>query len=147
MRALTAPSGRTRPLYRWAVQPESARTHRPPEPRFHLGLASAAACTGDETKRGDDDDDEEEGKVTHLLFKVLCETRSHSHLDDAVHVRDEAVDADLQQHDQSPAHILTHFAVLVTGQRKQTLDTKEGKSEEEKGGGWYISITVPGFQH
>lgn len=43
------------------------------------------------------------------------------HLDDAVHVRDEAVDADLQQHDQRPAHVLADLAVLVPRQRKQTL--------------------------
>lgn len=44
-----------------------------------------------------------------------------THLDDAVHVRDEAVDADLQQHDQRPAHVLADLAVLVARQRKQTL--------------------------
>lgn len=46
MWALTGPSGQKGPLYRWAVQPMSARTHRPPGPRSHLGPASAAAYTG-----------------------------------------------------------------------------------------------------
>lgn len=59
---------------------------------------------------------------------VVCE--SQPHLDDAVHVWDEAVDADFQQHDQSPAHILPHFTVLITGQCKQTLDSEE---RSEKG--------------
>lgn len=47
MWALTGPSGQTGPLYRWAVQPEWARTHRPPEPHSHPGPGSSAACTGD----------------------------------------------------------------------------------------------------
>lgn len=54
----------------------------------------------------------------------------HPHLDDAVHVRDEAVDADFQQHDQGPAHVLTHLTVLVTRQRKQTLEIKERKKRK-----------------
>lgn len=54
MRTLTEPSDQTEPLYRWAAQPESARTHRLPEPRFHLGPESAAACTGNKkTLTGD----------------------------------------------------------------------------------------------
>ena len=56
---------------------------------------------------------------------VIRVSKSLPHLDDAVHVWDEAVDADFQQHDQSPAHVLPHFTVLVTGQRKQTLDIKK----------------------
>lgn len=45
MWALTGPSGQTELLYRWAVQLESTRTHRPPGPRSHLGPVSAAAYT------------------------------------------------------------------------------------------------------
>jgi len=44
-----------------------------------------------------------------------------------VHVWNEAVDADLQQHDQRPAHVLTHLAVLVPGQRKETLGGRGGE--------------------
>lgn len=49
-----------------------------------------------------------------------------------MHVWDEAINANFQQHDQSPANVLPHFAVLITGQCKQTLDTKRDK---EKNGG------------
>lgn len=55
----------------------------------------------------------------------LCWSKPHPHLDDAVHVWDEAVDADFQQHDQGPAHVLAHLTVLVTRQCKQTLEIKE----------------------
>lgn len=64
----------------------------------------------------------------HTLCAVW-ELKSQPHLNNAVHVWDEAVDTDFQQHDQSPAHILPHFTVLITGQRKQTLDSKERKEE------------------
>lgn len=78
---------------------------------------------------------------------MLCEIKSHPHLDDAVHVWDEAVNADFQQHDQSPAHVLPHFTVLVTGQCKQTLDTKETRKErgwvaEREREGWTGSTNV-----
>lgn len=51
---------------------------------------------------------------------------SGTHLNDAVHVRDEPVDADLQQHHQRPAHVLADLAVLVPCQRKQTLQDRGG---------------------
>lgn len=43
------------------------------------------------------------------------------YLDDAVHVRDEPVDADLEQHDQRATHILAHLRVIVHRQGKQVL--------------------------
>lgn len=43
------------------------------------------------------------------------------YLDDAVHVRDEPVDADLEQHDQRATHILAHLRVIVHRQGKQML--------------------------
>lgn len=49
-----------------------------------------------------------------------------------MHVWNEAVNADLQKHDQSPAHILPHFTVLVTSQGKQTLVGRKGKGEKLK---------------
>lgn len=81
--------------------------------------------TGDDD--GDGDEEEESGEKPHAF---CVEFKSHPHLDDAVHVRDEAVNADFQQHDQSPAHVLPHFTVLVTSQGKQTLDTRERRSTE-----------------
>lgn len=70
------------------------------------------------------------------LKKMACQIRSHPHLDDAVHVGDETVDADFQQHDESPAHILPHFTVLIAGQCKQTLDTKMTIRERERENRW-----------
>lgn len=46
------------------------------------------------------------------------------HLYDAVHVWYQTVDSDLQQHDQSSAHVLPHLAVFITRQRKQRLKTQ-----------------------
>lgn len=87
------------------------------------------------TTRGNDED--EHCNVTLCMFKRWhVRTRSHPHLDDAVHVWDEAVDADFQQHDQSPAHVLPHFTVLITCQCKQTLDTKETMRKWEMENGW-----------
>ena len=60
--------------------------------------------------------------------------KSHPHLDDAVHVWDEAVDADFQQHDKSPAYVLPDFTVLITSQCKQTLDRKETWRQGKKRG-------------
>lgn len=44
-----------------------------------------------------------------------------NHLDDVMHVWQETVHADFQQHDESSAHILSHFWLLVCCQRKQVL--------------------------
>lgn len=44
-----------------------------------------------------------------------------AHLDDAVHVGDEAVDADLQEHHQRSAHVLPHLGVLIHSQSKEVL--------------------------
>lgn len=71
---------------------------------------------------------DEEGTTDELDFCVNF--KSSAHLDDAVHVWNEAVNADLQKHDQSPAHVLPHFAVLVASQRKQTLVSKKRKGEK-----------------
>jgi len=46
---LTEPGVPREPPYRWAARPESARTHRPPEPRSRRGPGCAEACTGDVT--------------------------------------------------------------------------------------------------
>ena len=46
---------------------------------------------------------------------------SHTYLNDAVHVGDETVDADLQQHYQGSAHIFSNLRVLICCQRKQAL--------------------------
>lgn len=62
----------------------------------------------------------------------LSEFKPFAHLDDAVHVWNEAVNADLQKHDQSPAHILPHFTVLVTRQCEQTLVNRKRKGDVEK---------------
>lgn len=83
-----------------------------------------------QTRTGDDDGDGEEEESGEKPHAFCVEFKSHPHLDDAVHVRDEAVNADFQQHDQSPAHVLPHFTVLVTSQGKQTLDTRERRSTE-----------------
>lgn len=53
----------------------------------------------------------------------------YTHLDNTVHMWDEAVNADFQKHDQSPAHILPYFTVLVTSQCKETLENKRGQKE------------------
>lgn len=120
MGTLTGPSDQTEPLYRWAAQPESARTHKLPEPHFHLGLESAAACTKNKkTLTG-----HRFGEQTHLWW---WEMELQPHLDDAVHVRDEAVNANFQQHDQSSANVLPNFTVLVASQCKQTLQREKGK--------------------
>lgn len=56
---------------------------------------------------------------------------SYTYLDDAVHVGDEAVDADLQQHDQGSAHVLSNLRVLVCSQRKKALIEEENKYDEK----------------
>lgn len=60
----------------------------------------------------------------HLRWVNMYTTSvsSSSYLNDAAHVRDESVNSHLQEHDQSPAHVLPHLRVLVCGQRKQTLE-------------------------
>lgn len=68
-------------------------------------------------------------------FCLKHEIGFQSYLNDAVHVWDEAVNADFQQHNQSPAHILPHFTVLITSQCKKTLDTKETTRDDEEGCG------------
>ena len=85
-----------------------------------------------QTTRGGSDEAEGGGRENHtgFLWKAVCKIESNPHLDDAVHVRDEAVDAHFQQHDQSSAHVLPHFAVLVASQRKQTLGTKDARRGE-----------------
>lgn len=82
------------------------------------------------TTRGDKEDEEWKAKI--WLLKMLFQIKSRHHLDDAVHVWDKAVNANFQQHDKSPAHVLPHFTVLITSQRKQTLDRKETRWER----GW-----------
>lgn len=66
------------------------------------------------------------------LYLRCCvrESRSQPHLDDAVHVWDEPVDADFQQHDQSPAHVLPDFTVLIASQCKQALDRGRGRKRK-----------------
>lgn len=58
----------------------------------------------------------------------------YTHLDYTVHMWDEAVNADFQKHDQSPAHILPYFTILVTSQCKETLETggrtREGRKND-----------------
>lgn len=58
-----------------------------------------------------------------------------AYLDDAVHVRDQAVNADLQQHDQGSANILSDLWVLVGSQSKQTLRTDW---KLKKAAGWSV---------
>lgn len=51
----------------------------------------------------------------------IIKSKTLPHLCNVVHVGEEAVHADLQQHDQSPAHILPHFRLFVPRQCKQVL--------------------------
>jgi hypothetical protein len=44
-----------------------------------------------------------------------------AHLDDAVHVGDEPVNAHFQEHHQGTAHVLAHFGVIVHSQGEQVL--------------------------
>lgn len=46
-----------------------------------------------------------------------------------MHVRQETVHADFQQHDQSSAHVLPHFWLLVCRQRKQVLQQVETEGQ------------------
>lgn len=48
-----------------------------------------------------------------------------THLDDVMHVWQETVHADFQQHDESSAHVLPHFWLLVCRQGKQVLQKVE----------------------
>lgn len=43
-----------------------------------------------------------------------------------MHVGDETVDADLEQHDEGSAHILPDLRVLICCQRKQALGEEGG---------------------
>lgn len=78
--------------------------------------------------------DEKEAKSQSQAFKTTFLIESHPHLDDAVHMWDETVNADFQQHDKSPAHVLSHFTVLVTSQCKQALVRKRGEERRRTGG-------------
>lgn len=112
---LTGPGVLKEPLYRWAAPLESARTRTPPAPRSHPRPACAEACTA-----------EKHGWESNLP-PIHCKTPRVAsdvcmfHLYDAVHVWYQTVDSDLQQHDQSSAHVLPHLAVFITRQRKQRL--------------------------
>lgn len=63
--------------------------------------------------------------ISNLFFTLSTLT----YLDDVMHVWQETVHADLQQHDESSAHILPYFWLLVCRQRKQVLQ-KVAKAEQ-----------------
>lgn len=52
------------------------------------------------------------------IINLLLTLSTLTHLDDVNHVWQEAVHADLQQHDQSSAHVLPHLWLLVCRQCK-----------------------------
>lgn len=63
----------------------------------------------------------------NLFFTLSALT----HLDDVVHVRQETVQAHFQQHDESSAHILPHFWLLVCRQCKQVLQKGEAEGQKD----------------
>lgn len=56
-----------------------------------------------------------------------------AHLYDVVHVGQEAVQANFQEHDERPAHVLSHLGLLVCRQSKQVLRGGAGESKATKG--------------
>ncbi|KAG7223784.1 hypothetical protein INR49_026467 [Caranx melampygus] len=79
------------------------------------------------------------GLQGNILIGVLCALQhvlvKNTRGDDDVKVEEEeeerqAVDADFQQHDESPTHVLPHFTILITSQCKQTLDRASSTSSE-----------------
>lgn len=52
------------------------------------------------------------------ILNLLHTLSTLTHLHDVMHVWQEAVHADFQQHDQSSAHVLPHLWLLVCRQRK-----------------------------
>ena len=57
--------------------------------------------------------------VTYLVLVL----RPLEHVvDDVVHLGDEPVQPDLEQHHDGAAHVLPHLGVLVAGQEEQVLD-------------------------
>lgn len=58
-----------------------------------------------------------------LWHKVLSRVAmlSNTYLDEAVHVGDKTVNADLQQHDQSSTHVLPDLRIFICCQKKQAL--------------------------
>lgn len=117
---LTVQDAQTASPYRWAALPKSTKTHRPPELRSHQGPVSSAACTAGNQKKKKGHSEyhcRSMSWVSH--FQIECFKTTY--LNDAVHVRDEAVNADLQQHDQGSAHILSDLRVLISSQGEQAL--------------------------
>ena len=59
-----------------------------------------------------------------------------TYLYDGVHVRQEVIGTNVQEHDKSSAHILTYFWILIPGHRKQALgEERDGEGEGEREGG------------
>ena len=57
-----------------------------------------------------------------------------TYLYDGVHVRQEVIGTNVQEHDKSSAHILTYFWILIPGHCKQALE-RERERERERGRG------------
>ena len=58
-----------------------------------------------------------------------------TYLYDGVHVRQEVIGTNVQEHDKSSAHILTYFWILIPGHRKQALgEERDGEGEWERDG-------------
>lgn len=51
-----------------------------------------------------------------------------AYLNNAVHVRDKAVNSDLEQHDQRSTNVFPHLGVFICSQRKQTLSHQKDTS-------------------
>lgn len=151
VRVLTWTGVHRAPLYTQAALPKWARIHRPPKQHFHPGPESSAACTektatvfwsylliltwpsrlvsNEPINKGI------KGASYHTRLKCQSFSSLYPHLNDIMHVWQETVQADFQQHDESSAHVLSHFWLLVCRQSKQVLQRVETGGQK----GWIFS--------